>query len=86
MLTQEAFLTLVRMGLGLNTAKQDVFPAQVDWGEIQALAIEQGLSAVVLDGIEKLPEEKRPPRLMLLEWIGEVQVSYEYSINYTKMR
>lgn len=78
--TQEAFLTLVRMGLGLNTAKQDVFTAHVDWGEIQALALEQGLSAIVLDGIEKLPEEKRPPRIALLEWIGEVmQTEDEYA-------
>ena len=72
--TQEIFLTLVRMGLGLNTARQDVFPAQVDWEAIKALADEQGLSAVVLDGIERLPEEKRPPRLMLLEWIGETEI------------
>ncbi len=85
--TQEAFLTLVRMGLGLNTAKQDVFPAQVDWEAIKALADEQGLSAVVLDGIEELRAknlELRVPQVLLLQWIGEVQVSYEYQYKLYK--
>lgn len=41
------------------------------------LAEEQGLTAVVLDGIEKLPDNQRPPQVLLLEWIGEVLQNYE---------
>ena len=56
------------MGMGLNAS----FPSKtVDWTAMKALAEEQGLSAVVLDGIEKLSAPARPPQELLLEWIGE---------------
>jgi len=42
------------------------------------LATKQGLSAVVLDGIEKLPDSSRPPKGLLLQWIGESLQNYEY--------
>lgn len=32
----------------------------------------------MLDGIEKLPEQYRPPKVFLLEWIGETLQGYEY--------
>lgn len=38
----------------------------------ESLAAEHGLSAIVLDGIEKLPVEQKPSKELLLEWIGEV--------------
>ena len=65
---QESLISLVRLGIGLN----DSFPKRaVDWTAMKALAEGQGLSAVVLDGIEKLPAPARPPQELLLEWIGE---------------
>lgn len=69
------FLQLVRLGIG-HSATQTV--KSVDWQEIQTVAEKQGLYAVVLDGIEKLPESSRPPQVVLLEWIGEVLQRYEY--------
>lgn len=69
---QKAFLALVRMGLGLGAGNLDVFKNHVNWVAIQALAEKQMLSAVVLDGIERLPAEMRPPKVDLLQWIGEV--------------
>lgn len=69
------FLELVRLGIGHHI---DVLPQKWDWHSIQTLAEKQGLYAVVLDGIERLPDEKRPPQELLLEWIGEVLQSYEY--------
>ena len=44
---------------------------------MQALALKHGLDAVVLDGVEKLPDNKRPPKELVLQWIGEVLQSYE---------
>ena len=79
--SKTVFLNLVRLGLGNDGVLHVICyspQTNIDWEEIQSLALEQGLSAIVLDGIEKLPEEKRPPRIMLLEWIGDTQVSYEY--------
>ena len=71
------FLTLVRLGIG--TSKVTKIPKGVDWAEMKAFAEQQGLDAIVLDGIEKLPASARPPQEILLEWIGEVLQGYEYT-------
>ncbi len=64
------FLQLVRLGIG--TANRVSLPENINWGEIEVLAEKQGLSGVVLDGIEGLPASIRPPKASLLKWIGEV--------------
>ena len=51
---------------------------QIDWQKIYDLATHQELLGVVIDGIERLPSDKRPPQKILLEWIGEVLQSYEH--------
>lgn len=73
--TKEAFLTLVRLGIGNPASK---LTQRVNWPAIQELATNQGLYAIVLDGVEKLLAEQRPPQEFLLEWIGEVLQGYEY--------
>lgn len=65
---RETFLNLVRLGIGRSV---EAIPEIVDWEYIKILADQQGLSTVVLDGIEKLPATSRPPQEFLLEWIGE---------------
>lgn len=88
----KAFLQLVRLGLGTekdscfsrlagSNERPEVerkFQGPIDWSAIRTLAEQQGLYAIVLDGIEKLPASVRPPQEMLLEWIGEVLQGYEY--------
>lgn len=68
-------LSLTRLGIG-NYAYD--YPQAIDWSVIQDLATEQGLLAVAMDGVEKLPVSLRPPQDQLLEWIGEVLQGYEY--------
>ena len=70
-----SFLSLVRLGIG---HPERTFSYNVKWPYIQTLVMEQGLYAIVLDGIEGLPASVRPPQNFLLEWIGEVLQSYEY--------
>lgn len=72
---ESAFFTLVRLGIGNASGS---LPESIDWQELKDLAEQQGLSAVVLDGIEMLPEQQRPPKVFLLEWIGETLQGYEY--------
>ncbi len=72
---RESFGALVRLGIGHSMG---ALPETMDWPAIQTLANKQGLSAIVIDGIEKLPEKLRPPKVLLLQWIGEVLQSYEY--------
>ena len=74
MRTDEAFLALTRLGLGHHSGGLE---GEIDWTAVQTLASEQGLTAVVLDGVGRLPENKRPLRLFLLEWIGNMLESYE---------
>lgn len=70
--SQKAFLDLVRLGIGVRSPEVVHIDSQINWNEIQAIADKQGLSAIVLDGIEKLPFDIKPPKVELLQWIGEV--------------
>jgi len=72
---EKTFIQLVRLGIG---HRADAPINVVDWNQIKTLAERQGLSAIVVDGIERLPESQRPPKDIILEWIGEVLQGYEY--------
>ena len=72
--TCSALVALTRLGLGHSSQG---ITCDFNWDEIQALAVQHGLSAIVLDGIEKLPDNNRPPKELLLQWIGETLQSYE---------
>lgn len=65
----ESFIQLVRLGVG--TLNNCDIPKELDWILLKALVDEQGLPAVVIDGIEQLPESVRPTKDLLLQWIGE---------------
>ncbi len=69
------FFLLLRLGCGQHA---DAISETKDWQEIKALTERQGLLALVLDGVERLPGRLRPQQELLLEWIGEVLQSYEY--------
>lgn len=71
---KENFLRLVRLGIG-HSAEQLCEP--VDWNAMESLATKQGLLGVVLDGIQQLPEDQRPPKVQMLQWIGQVMQGYE---------
>lgn len=72
---QESFLQLVRLGIGHNAHFNN---KDINWKYIEDLALRQGLSAVIVDGVEHLPEAQRPPKEVLLQWIGNTLQSYEY--------
>lgn len=78
MTENQTFLGLVRLGIGTGTVSGFKSQVPINWPAVKALAEQQGLSAVVLDGIEQLPEQQRPPKVFLLEWIGETLQGYEY--------
>lgn len=74
-----AFLQLVRLGIGHTEASVSTFQAAVDWEGLKALADAQGLSAIVLEGLNylRLPNDSIPKKLRL-EWIGQVLKGYKY--------
>lgn len=71
---QESFPSIIRLGIGHNAYFQS---KAVDWNAIESLAAKQGLSAILVDGVERLSEAQRPPKMVLLQWIGEVLQNYE---------
>ena len=75
------FLSLIRLSIGHQASE---FPEALDWSSIKVLADKQGLTAIVLDGIERLSDELRPPKVLLLNWIGEVMQNYETRYNEYK--
>lgn len=71
------FLELVSAGLWEYCNFQSLrikFQGDVDWEEVYRLASEQSVLGLVLAGIETLSNEQRPPKQVLLQWIGEVQM------------
>lgn len=75
----QTLLSLIRLGIGHSA---DVIEDNVNWNNIKTLAEEQGLGAIVLDGIEALSKNESktalPDKKFLTQWIGEVLQGYEY--------
>ena len=74
-----SFLQLIRLGIG--TSKDVKIANNIDWFAIKALADAQGLTAVVLDGLNEVLNSNfhflsLNPQLKL-SWIGEVVQNYE---------
>jgi len=73
------FLQLVRLGIG--TSKDAKISNDIDWAAMKALADKQGLTAVILDGVnEVLKSNCQLSSLnsqLKLSWIGEVMQNYE---------
>ena len=68
----QAFFALLQAGLwsdGNPDIRIDGIP---DWQEVYRLATEQSVLGLILAGLEHLAV--KPPQMLLLQWIGEVQI------------
>ena len=66
------FFELIQLSLD----KRDSFclcPSEQEWGELFELAKKQALVGVLFSGVERLPENQRPPKEVLLKWYALVQ-------------
>ena len=72
---REYFLSLIKLGIGTENVVS--LPKLIDWDSIESFASRQGISAILVDGVEKLPEDRRPPKEILLQWIGKTLQEYE---------
>ena len=68
----KAFLELVRAGLWGNGNSNLRIDGTTDWLEVYRFATEQSVLGLVLAGLEH--SEVKPPKDLLLQWIGEVQM------------
>ena len=70
--TRKAFLELVEAGLWGNGNPDIRIDGTTDWQEVYRLATEQSVLGLILDGLEH--SDVKPPQVLLLQWIGEVQM------------
>lgn len=73
-------MPLIRIGIGNDyTNSSALCNVSIDWVELKALAEKQGLSAIVLDGLDKCSAaiSDKMPVALKLEWIGEIMQNYE---------
>ena len=70
--TQTVLLELVKTGLWGNGNLDIWIDGTTDWQEVYRLATEQSVLGLVLAGLEH--SEVKPPQVLLLQWIGEVQM------------
>lgn len=68
---QKVFLALIREGLW-GVGNPDIWiDVATDWQKVYRLATEQSVLGLVLAGLEHV--DVKPPKELLLQWIGEVQ-------------
>lgn len=70
--TRKAFLELVKAGLWGNGNSDIRIDETTDWQDVYRLATEQSVLGLVLDGLEH--SDVKPPQVLLLQWIGVVQM------------
>ncbi len=75
-----SFLQLVRLGIG--TSKDVKISNDINWAAMKTLADKQGLTAIVLDGLNVVHDlgllvHGSMSQVLRLQWIGEVMQNYE---------
>ena len=68
----QAFFALLRAGLWGNGNPDIRIDESIDWQEGYRLTTEQSVLGLVLSGLEH--SDVKPPQVLLLQWIGEVQI------------
>lgn len=74
-----AFLELIRVGLWENCEYNGLsfmLLDNLDWDEVYRLASEQSVLGLVLAGLDYLPNELKPLKVVLLQWIGEIGIPF----------
>lgn len=72
MKADEAFFKLLRLGIG-TCRDPDVSLDEAGWAAVYDMACKQAVAGIAADGVECLPAARRPPRDILMRWIGLVR-------------
>lgn len=70
---QDLFFELLLVCTGAKDVLSRTY-SEAEWNDALEIAQEQAIEGVLLSAIERLPDEQRPPKLVLLQWIGSVQI------------
>lgn len=66
---EKLFFTLLRSAIWDTKPVLPHVPTKEEWYRIAELSKEQTVTGIMLDAIAKLPEEQRPDRKLLVQWI-----------------
>lgn len=66
---QQAFIELLQLSLGTREQMSRV-PSKFGWQALYEEGQRQAVDSILLEGIERLSENQRPPKDLLLQWIG----------------
>ena len=61
------FFELIRIAIGQQERLRST-PTAEEWKEVYDLAQRQTLTGIAFCGVQRLPEEQRPPRQLLMKW------------------
>ena len=64
----QVFFELIQVALG-NRDNLSRVPSAVEWGTLYKESIRQAVAGIAFEGVKKLPESQRPPKMLLFEWI-----------------
>ena len=74
---REVFFALLRAGLWGGGNPDERIGGPTDWQEVYRIATEQSVLGLVLAGLEH--SDIKPPKVSLLQWIGEVQLIEQWN-------
>lgn len=69
----DLFIELLQISVGTRSSMSRV-PNVLEWESVYAEAEKQAIVGVMVDGLERLPGGQRPPKNILLQWIGSAQI------------
>lgn len=79
----ELFFNLIRCGMGKDMELLRI-PNTLEWEELFEISMKQTLAGIAFAGIERLPQEQRPPKRLLLLWHTAVEQIKEKNIELNK--
>ena len=66
---QDLFIELLQVAIGTRDSLSRA-PSSIEWQTLYDECLRQAVDCVILGGIDYLPENQRPPKDLLLQWIG----------------
>ena len=82
----DLFIELLQIALGNRDVLSRV-PSASEWAALYQESQRQAIVGIMIDGLEHLPQEQHPPKEMLLQWIGLVQMNEgSYHLHCEKAR
>ena len=83
LMMESLFFELLQISLGHKTAFSHT-PTENDWRELYLLSKKQALLGIAFVGIDRLPNNQRPPRPLLLQWITAAERIKEVNTELNK--